>query len=56
MVYQIVAYRGKKRLGYLRDHKGKVMKFKDKRDAQTTANIESTQMESEGLDLKVVKI
>ena len=54
--YGIKAYRGKKPLGWYRDDEGRRLEFNDKQEAQTTANIESTQMEAEGLELKPAKL
>tara|TARA_Y100000310_G_scaffold60266_1_gene55613 strand:- start:841 stop:1011 length:171 start_codon:yes stop_codon:yes gene_type:complete len=56
MTYIIKAFKKGKQVGVLRDNNGKTMKFKSRQEAQTTANIESTQMESEGHDLRVAKI
>ena len=53
--YVIVAYKGNKRIGKFRNEDGKIMKFRTKQEAATTANIESTQMESVGLDLRTEK-
>ena len=56
MVYVIVAYKKGKKLGQLKDWKGRIMKFMTKKEAITTAHIESQQMENRGLKLKVRRL
>ena len=55
MPYIIKTYKGRKYLGDWKNNSGKILKFKTRKEAQTTANIESTQMEANGLDLRVVR-
>ena len=56
MVYRIGVYKNRTKLGYLRDFQGKMLSFRNKREAITTANIESMQMEADGLNYRVVKV
>ena len=54
--YKIVGYKNGKKLGSMRDHTGKVLVFRTKLEAETTANIESLQIENIGVKTKVVRI
>lgn len=56
-MYVVNAYKpnkkgkGFKKVGCLKDFKDRCMKFASKHQARTTANIESIQIESEGIEL-----
>lgn len=55
MPYRIDAYRNKKKVGTLRDNSGKILILDTRKEAVTTAHLESQQMESEGITYKIVK-
>ncbi len=52
--FKVIAFRKGKKLGSLRDVKGRVMLFKSKISASTTARMEGSQMEGIGINFKVV--
>ena len=45
----------KRKLGYMLDDNGRIIRFENKIDATTYKNIESTQMESEYVFYRVLK-
>lgn len=54
-VYKVVGYENGKRVGFLKDHTGKVMVFGTRKEAETTANIESIQIENLDIEYKIVR-
>jgi len=56
MRYKLIGFKGKKELGPLRNHKGKILVFQTEEAAITTAQIESMQMENTGVRFEVVPI
>ena len=56
MRYKLVGFKGKRKLGPLRDHKGEILVFQTEESAITTAQIESMQIENIGVRFEVVPI
>ena len=56
MKYKLICFKGKRKLGPLRDHKGEILEFQTEESATTTAQIESMQMENAGIRFEVVPI
>jgi hypothetical protein len=56
MRYKLVGFKGKRKLGPLRDHKEEIIVFQTEESAITTAQIESMQIENIGVRFEVVPI
>ena len=56
MKYRLDGYRNGKKIGSLRNSIGKIIFFETKTEAITIGNIESTQIENQGIAYMVVKI
>ena len=56
MSYKVLGFKNGKKVGLLRDHTEKVMVFRTRKGAETTAAIEATQIENLGIDCKIVRI
>jgi len=56
MRYKLIGFKGKRKLGPLRDHKGEILVFLTEEAAITTAQTESMQMENTGVRFEVVPI
>jgi len=56
MRYKLVGFKGKRKLGPLRDHKEEIIVFQTEESAITTAQTESMQIENIGVRFEVVPI
>jgi len=54
--YKVIGFKNGKKVGYLKDHTGRVMVFTTRKEAETAAGIESMQIENLGIGCKIIQV